>query len=110
MARVTTSGVRQRMARRFGSLSLATRAAAAATLALVVILGAGSFVMRGRASDALEVQGLATVADKVGLARALVESKAQSLRVETERLGDMFAAGLGDGFSVNVAGEGFRCC
>ncbi|WP_300434279.1 Cache 3/Cache 2 fusion domain-containing protein [Zoogloea sp.] len=103
---VKSSGVLQRVRAWVGGLSLATRAALAATLALTVILGAGSFVMREWANRALEGQGLAVVSDKVGLVRSMVESKAQSLRAETERLGDIFAANFGENFSVNASGDG----
>lgn len=104
--KVVSGGVGFRLGRWLGRKSLAARSALAATLALVVILGSGSLYMRGRASEALEAQGLAVVSDKVAAVRALVESKAQSLRVETDRLGNLFASSLGDGFTVNAAGEG----
>ncbi len=103
---VRSSGLLSGLGDRLASFSLATRAAAAATVALAVILGVGSLVMRDRATDALESQGLAVVSEKVRLVRAMVESKAQGLRVETERLNDMFAAGFTEGFSVNAVGEG----
>ncbi|MBL8453354.1 MAG: Cache 3/Cache 2 fusion domain-containing protein, partial [Zoogloea sp.] len=103
---VRTQGVLSGLGARLAGLSLATRAAVAATVALAVILGAGSLIMRDRATDALESQGLAVVTEKVSLVRAMVESKAQGLRVETERLNDMFAAGFTENFSVNATAEG----
>ncbi|WP_305847109.1 Cache 3/Cache 2 fusion domain-containing protein [Zoogloea sp. LCSB751] len=104
--KVVSGGFGLLIGRRLGGLSLAARTALIATLVMAVILGAGSAYMRGRASESLEEQGLAVVSDKVAAARALVESKAQSLRVETERLGSLFASSLGDGFSVNTTGDG----
>ncbi len=104
--RVRSSGIGTRLATTFKDLSLATRAAMAATLVLVVILGLGSWFVRDRAGQALEGQGLTVVSDKVALVKAMVASKAQSLKLETERLNDMFAAGFGDSFSVNAAGDG----
>ena len=91
---------------RLAGLSLATRAAMAAILALTVTLGVGALFVRDRATDALEAQGLATVTDKVNLVRAMIESKAQALQLETARLNDMFAAGFGEAFSVNAATDG----
>ncbi len=103
---VISSGVLQRLGARLDGMSLATRVAVAVTVAVTVTLGSGSFIMRQRASAELEAQGLAAMSERVGLVRSMVESKAQSLRVETERLGDMFAAGFGEGFTVNASGDG----
>lgn len=60
--RVRSSGLVTRLATGLKDMSLATRAALAATLVLVVILGLGSWFVRDRAGQALEGQGL-TVKD-----------------------------------------------
>jgi hypothetical protein len=102
---VTSAGLWAALGERLGGLSLAARVAAAAAVALALILGAGSWVMWDRTTATLENQGLTTITDKV-LVRAMVESKANGLRVETERLNDMFAAGFTESFSVNAGGDG----
>ena len=103
---VTSAGLWAALGERLGGLSLAARVAAAAAVALALILGAGSWVMWDRTTATLENQGLTTITDKVHLVRAMVESKANGLRVETERLNDMFAAGFTESFSVNAGGDG----
>jgi len=103
---VRSSGMLQRLRIWLAGMSLATRVSVAVTIAVVIILGTGSLVTRERAAAELEAQGLAGIVEKVGLVRSMVESKAQSLRVETERLNDMFTAGFGDGFTVNASGDG----
>jgi len=103
---VTSAGLWPAFSERVRGASLATRTAAAAALALAVILGAGSWIMRDRTTATLESQGVAVVTDKVGLVHAMVESRARNLRAETDRLNDIFVAGFTDTFSVNAASEG----
>ena len=102
---VVSNGWVARMRRMFQDTGVATKIVAGCALAAVLIMGGTNALLGNFMASRLEAGGLADLNQNLKLIKGMVEVRAEAMRMEANRTGDMILATFPDSFSVSESGD-----